>query len=442
VILNFLAANWMAWSLQVLIFSSTACVAARLLRIREPKSRLIGAQMVLLACAVFPFVTPRAHAPKGTISLAFRDADGPFGGRRIPSPSRNSSGKIVAFVLMAGAMARLSMLGAGLWKLRAYRRTARTLDPLPLPVGEAFALTHTRCRVAISERTSGPAAFGLFDPIVLLPAKFVDLPYETQRAIVCHELLHVRRKDWLAAIAEEIAGALLWFQPAVYVLLADIRLAREKAVDRQSVEVTNARTPYVEALLAVASEPAGPALSVAPLFLQRRNLKSRITFLIEELSMSKTKLISANLSLAALLCGAGWMSTVSFPLVAAAQTAEQKSEPNTPKADDWDFSKTFPPSEGKRIRVGGNAQAHNLLSQVKPQYPPDAKAARIQGKVRLGVLIGTDGKVHDLALISGDPALAPTASDAVRQWVYRPTLLNGEPVEVVSVVDVNFTLAP
>jgi TonB family protein len=155
--------------------------------------------------------------------------------------------------------------------------------------------------------------------------------------------------------------------------------------------------------------------------------------------MSKTKLISANLTLAALLFGAGWISATSFPLVAApAQSAGQKAD--APAASDWDFSKVFPPSEGQRIRVGGNVAAANLLSKIKPPYPAEAKAARIQGTVKLGVLIGTDGHVHDLALISGDPALAPTASDSVRQWVYRPTLLNGQPVEVVTIVDINFTL--
>jgi protein TonB len=85
-------------------------------------------------------------------------------------------------------------------------------------------------------------------------------------------------------------------------------------------------------------------------------------------------------------------------------------------------------------------QHGNLLSQVRPAYPPDAKAQRVQGQVKLGILVGTDGHVEDLALISGHPLLTPAASQAVRQWIYRPVLLNGEPVEVISVVDVNFTL--
>jgi TonB family protein len=99
-------------------------------------------------------------------------------------------------------------------------------------------------------------------------------------------------------------------------------------------------------------------------------------------------------------------------------------------------------SEGpQRIRVGGNVQATMAISAPKPLYPPDAKQARIQGTVRMNVVIGKDGTVKDLQVASGHPLLVDTAADAVRQWVYKPTLLNGNPVEVVTVVDVNFTLS-
>jgi protein TonB len=93
-----------------------------------------------------------------------------------------------------------------------------------------------------------------------------------------------------------------------------------------------------------------------------------------------------------------------------------------------------------RIRVGGNVQAANLIRQVKPIYPALAKQARIQGTVELSAIIGKDGKVQDLKLVHGHPLLVPAALQAVREWEYRPTLLNGEPVEVATTIDVNFTL--
>ncbi len=97
--------------------------------------------------------------------------------------------------------------------------------------------------------------------------------------------------------------------------------------------------------------------------------------------------------------------------------------------------------EIQRIRVGGNVQAAMLVRQPKPVYPPLARQARIQGTVRLNAIIGRDGRIQNLAVASGHPLLVPSALEAVKQWVYRPTMLNGEPVEVVTVIDVNFTLS-
>jgi len=93
------------------------------------------------------------------------------------------------------------------------------------------------------------------------------------------------------------------------------------------------------------------------------------------------------------------------------------------------------------IRVGGNVQAAKLISQPKPIYPPAAKEARIQGVVQLLATIAKDGTVKDLQVILGHPLLVEAAMSAVQQWVYQPTLLNGNPVEVVTQIDVNFTLS-
>ena len=79
--------------------------------------------------------------------------------------------------------------------------------------------------------------------------------------------------------------------------------------------------------------------------------------------------------------------------------------------------------------------------RVQPNYPPLARQARIQGAVVLQAMISKDGNIENLQLISGHPMLAPAAIEAVKQWKYKPYLLNGEPVEVETQVQVNFTLA-
>jgi protein TonB len=98
------------------------------------------------------------------------------------------------------------------------------------------------------------------------------------------------------------------------------------------------------------------------------------------------------------------------------------------------------PATPQQIRVGGNVQSAKLVRQPKPVYPPLAKQARIQGVVKFNAVIAKDGTIQNLQLVSGHPLLVPSATEAVKQWVYQPTLLNGEPVEVITQIDVNFTL--
>ena len=105
------------------------------------------------------------------------------------------------------------------------------------------------------------------------------------------------------------------------------------------------------------------------------------------------------------------------------------------------------PREGRdsappqRVRVSQGVMASFVITKVPPNYPADAKQARIQGTVLMTVIIDKEGNVSNIQLVSGHPILAPAAVDAVKQWKYRPYLLNGAPVEVETQVQVNFTLA-
>ena len=92
------------------------------------------------------------------------------------------------------------------------------------------------------------------------------------------------------------------------------------------------------------------------------------------------------------------------------------------------------------IRVGGNVQAANLLKRVEPVYPALAMQARISGNVRFTIIISPTGNVTRATVDSGHPLLIPAAQEAIKQWTYRPTLLNGQPVEVQTTVEVEFKL--
>ncbi len=119
-------------------------------------------------------------------------------------------------------------------------------------------------------------------------------------------------------------------------------------------------------------------------------------------------------------------------IISSAPTAAPPPPPPPP------VKKKAPP---KRIRVGGNVAKARLVRQVRPQYPPLARQARIQGTVKLSAVISKDGSIQKLEVMSGHPLLVPSALAAVKQWRYRPTLLNGEAVEVLTNIDVNFTLS-
>jgi protein TonB len=98
------------------------------------------------------------------------------------------------------------------------------------------------------------------------------------------------------------------------------------------------------------------------------------------------------------------------------------------------------PHQTGPLRVGGNVQAARILNRVQPVYPPLARQTRISGTVRLHAIIGKDGTIQSLEVLNGHPLLQQAALDAVRQWRYQPTLLNGEPVDVDTTIDVIFSL--
>jgi TonB family protein len=143
--------------------------------------------------------------------------------------------------------------------------------------------------------------------------------------------------------------------------------------------------------------------------------------------------------------------TLAFALVifaAARARAQDPGAPSTPTANSAQPA-SLPTQESasqtlaghpQRIRVGVNVAAAALIHQVVPVYPQLAKQAHISGTVTLHCIIGKDGSVEQVEYISGPPLLMKSAIDAVREWTYRPTLLNGEAVEVDTTVSVVFTL--
>ena len=150
----------------------------------------------------------------------------------------------------------------------------------------------------------------------------MQLDARFQSAIACHELLHVRRRDWAHHLGEEILRAVLWFHPAILWLVARVRLAREQVVDLEVVRLTAARKTYVEALLEFTGGRRVEAIP-APPFLAEQQLVERVALMLKEAGMSRRRLIASLSVIGCGLVGAAILAVTVFPLKAAPRPAAQ-----------------------------------------------------------------------------------------------------------------------
>ena len=275
-------------------------------------------------------------------------------------------------------------VGAGLVRLRSLRRDSRPLDTPPwlLALRDGVA---PRARFLLSDAAGTPATFGLRRPVVLLPPVFESMPRERQAAIALHELVHARRADWAVLMAEEVLKAVLFFHPAVHWLVARVRLAREQTVDAAVVHHLGNRQPYLESLVEMARFAADARAVPAAPFLRESHLRERVDLLLKEVSMSRFRTLAhLVLTAAALVLAVSW---------AASAVPLQSAKPAAPAATIAIEDKVMAPSEPK------------LVHQVRPTYPPDAKAEKVQGLFLIDVVIGKDGAIKDARIV----ASAPTA---------------------------------
>jgi TonB family protein len=370
--------NVLAWSLQIGALAAIAAGAANLLRLKASTARLLYWQLTLVMCLALPLLRPwKQQVVGGDVAVStvaiVQPASSPIThGLAFP--------ELALWILGAGALGRLLWLAAGFWRLRQYRQQSR-----PFGIREGAVLL-------LSGDLAGPVTFGLRRPVVLLPARFPDLEGSAQEAILCHELLHVQRRDWLFTIAEELVRAAFWFHPAMWWVLGEIGLAREQEVDRQAVERTRAPEAYLDALLAIAGAKPHLDLAPAPPFLRKRHLKRRVLCILKQVRMSKTRLVSSLAAALVLLAAAGWFVTATFPLAAAPQVV----------AD----------APGVTVDLGGATLRHRSAVD----YPVAAREQGIQGTVVVQVKTGSTGTVTDAQVLFGPEELRKAALQSVLNW--------------------------
>jgi len=292
--------NLVFWSAQVALLVLAAGFLPNLFQIRQPRVLLSYWRAILGASLLLPFVEPWHRMPS---SASFALTPDLRSISAIPAsnpavthwhfPSLHIIAETLGFIILAGIAVRFVILALGLVKLRQLRRDSSPISPsVESPALEEMRVQlQARAEFRLSAGVDSPVTFGLAAPVILLPQKFLAMDAQSQAAIACHELLHVRRRDWVHHLAEETIRAAFWFHPAIAWLIARLRLAREQVVDVDVVRITNARKPYLEALLEFANARASIAAVPAPPFLGERQLVERVTLMLKEVRMSQRRLI-------------------------------------------------------------------------------------------------------------------------------------------------------
>jgi beta-lactamase regulating signal transducer with metallopeptidase domain len=328
--------NLVFWCAQVALLVLAAGFLPRLLQIRQPRILLVYWRALLAISLLLPIIQPWHRLPNvGVLSIAPDITAVPVIPASSPTvshwnfPSLQILSQIVGVVILAGIAARFAILAMGLLRLRQLRQTS---SPISLFPESAAVLEEVRVRVntsaefRLSPNVDSPVTFGFAAPVVLLPEGFPSMKVPFQATIACHELLHVRRRDWAHHLAEEILRGALWFHPAIAWLIARVRLAREQVVDLEVVRLTKERKPYLEALLEFAAGRSRTASVPAPPFLVERQLPERVALMLKEVRMSRTRLIASLTATACCIALAMILSVSTFPLKAAPRAGQNQPQ--------------------------------------------------------------------------------------------------------------------
>ena len=437
-------ANLASYAVQSAIVLIVGLAAPRVLGLRAPGAALRYWQALLAGVLLLPLLQPWQLSSGGLVTVELV-------GMRLaetvaavaPGASAMALTEWALLAVAAVAAARLGWLAIGLLVLRGYRRRARPLVRLPGGVDRLIDGSRARARFLVSDQVPTPMTFGWRRPTVLVPASFERLPEEQRTCISCHELLHVQRRDWLAVLAEQALRALLWFHPAVTILLGKIELSREQLVDREVVRLTGSRRAYLDALLSMACPQhrltAVPSLSL----LNRSDLLERVALLAREATMSRTRVLGIVFATIAVVAVAGASAATLFPLTkpAEAATAVTMATAVSDAAAAASSSDDEKSRQAVKYDPEAGITAPRLIQKVDPVYPEEARKNRIQGLVISEALIDRSGDVVDVNVVeTADEVFNQPTIDAILQWKFEPATKDGEPVNVIYVLTVNYAL--
>ena len=322
-----------------------------------------------------------------------------------------------------------------LWRLHQTQRLRLHAHAAPctpahwLRLAQAFRVPNAK--LAFSPDVCGPVTLGIRHRLLLLPPDFAaTLSDEDLAAALAHEFAHMRRQDFAKNLAYQALSLPIAFHPFLHLTLPRLSATREILCDASAAAAVAGPERYAHSLLRLAASLVPNqrtstlhAIGIFDAHTPDRTLETRImTLTAKRFPLHWTSSLSLGLCSAALIFGT-CTSAIALHLQVAAPPSAQISNPGQ-----------------QTTRISGGVMAGQILTKVAPVYPPDAKDAKVSGAVVLHAIIGKDGTVQNLTVISGPEMLRASALDSVRQWTYKPYILNGNPVDVDTVITVNYSL--
>lgn len=415
---------------------AAAWVLSRMLRRLGPAAEhrvwvgALVAQCVLPACSAPNAAAWLRHlfasgiAADGGVSVTAAAAV-PLGTTAWPAPLVH--GLVLVYVMATAVFA--ARLARQCGRLRRLRAAATPLVLSPEAAGFVqdccAQLGLRRIEFAAAAAVHTPLTFGTRRPVVLLPQDFCEQVTSPQmKTALSHELAHVVRHDAAKQLLYRVISLPIAFHPALAFTLAQIAETRERVCDRTAVAQTGDARGYAHALLDLASMLTArrPAHSNAIGLFDANQFERRVLMLNRREIRVSRSLRVALVTSSMVVAGAVGMSAIALHVKAPLQSMAAGAMAGP-------------------VRVSAGVMAAQTVSKVVPVYPPDAKEAKLSGTVVLDAVIGSNGTVQQLRVLSGPDAFHTSALDAVRQWVYKPFLLNGQPVDVETTITVTYSLA-
>jgi len=436
------AVGLLSYALQSGLLLAVGLLLPRVLRLRHPQTLLVYWRVLLIVVLLLPLATTiwQPEAPLPTLAIGSLTVETVVT-TTLPQEVLGITWRGVRIAIAAVALLALLRLLIGLVYLNRCRRAAVALAPTPTPVTHIQQRLGLRIPFLVSDRLSVPVTFGWLRPAIIVPRSFHELTEDQQEGVACHELIHVSRRDWPMTVLEEIVRAVLWFHPAVWVLLSKIALSREQVVDARAVRLTGKRRPYLDALWHIVCTYQRHAGALAVPLIGRKHLVERVAWLKKEISMSKARIAISVIILAVAVAATGVVGASVFPSASESAldvqpVALQKSPAREKSTGDDEKLKTTS-NDSKCDEITHPV----VINKVNPTYPEEARKEKVMGVVTLETVINEDGRVDEIKVLrSPDERLSEASVDAVRQWTFEPALCDGRPVGVYYNLTLKFSL--